>query len=399
MGWMLVLVAVIGGVAHAEQSVLLFEDFNDEALSADYEVLARGPAEGDEGDASCSNVTFLDVGLGGPSLVLSSTGGVDPSLGCYAGTTVVAGPFDITGCTTLYAGGYWMELGDEPQFCPTFWTTDAPPAGDCISVSLDGSSFIEYDDAHDEQGSFNVKHNGRSLPVPEGATEIWFALSQYDDKPAEDLDGNGLLDDGLAFDDLVVVCDPLELDCADGLDDDFDLDIDCDDEDCARDEDGDGESPCEGDCDDTSAEVGTFAVEVCDGLDTDCIDGLPADEADEDDDGALACGDDCDDADPTAFPGAAEVCDDGVDNDCDGLTDVEDESCEEPTPEPTPGDDDDSADPEGPEPVAEEAPGCACDAAGGGGLLLLPLLWRRRSTAIFRRDRRVQVVAVGQGID
>ncbi|MBS3143321.1 hypothetical protein J4446_00370 [Candidatus Woesearchaeota archaeon] len=37
--------------------------------------------------------------------------------------------------------------------------------------------------------------------------------------------------------------------------------------------------------------------------------------------------DDCDDSDPTIFPGGIEFCSDGVDNDCDGLTDFADSGC------------------------------------------------------------------------
>jgi len=41
-----------------------------------------------------------------------------------------------------------------------------------------------------------------------------------------------------------------------------------------------------------------------------------------------ACGgDDCDDADPGVSPGAAESCDNGLDDDCDGLTDAADDDC------------------------------------------------------------------------
>lgn len=42
---------------------------------------------------------------------------------------------------------------------------------------------------------------------------------------------------------------------------------------------------------------------------------------DQDGDGVTTCDHDCDDADPTSAPGLAEVCGDGVDNNCDGVTD------------------------------------------------------------------------------
>ena len=44
---------------------------------------------------------------------------------------------------------------------------------------------------------------------------------------------------------------------------------------------------------------------------------------------AVSCpaGDDCDDADPDVNPGQADVCDNGIDDDCDGLTDTDDPEC------------------------------------------------------------------------
>ena len=38
-------------------------------------------------------------------------------------------------------------------------------------------------------------------------------------------------------------------------------------------------------------------------------------------------GDDCDDVDPTVNPGADEDCENGIDDDCDGLTDYDDDDC------------------------------------------------------------------------
>jgi MYXO-CTERM domain-containing protein len=110
-------------------------------------------------------------------------------------------------------------------------------------------------------------------------------------------------------------------------------------------------SDTDGDCDDGNPNVNPDAVEVCNGRDDDC-DGL-TDDADpgldpdstetfhvdadgdgwggEDEvfacelpDGAAALMGDCDDRAPAVFPGAPELCN-GIDDDCDGRTDDEDE--------------------------------------------------------------------------
>ncbi len=114
------------------------------------------------------------------------------------------------------------------------------------------------------------------------------------------------------------------------------------------DEDGDGYTAAV-DCDDTNAEVHPTADELCDGIDNDCdgeidpdssvdaVDWYP--DADLDghgdsaspnrscvvpDDALLVAGD-CDDTNPAINEGATEECD-GIDNDCDGLVDAEDDN-------------------------------------------------------------------------
>ncbi len=79
-----------------------------------------------------------------------------------------------------------------------------------------------------------------------------------------------------------------------------------------------------GDCSDLRPDVHPGAVEICDGVDSNCNAAL--DGPGEDDDGDLhadracadAAGNDCDDANPAIYAGAAELCN-NVDNNCDGI--------------------------------------------------------------------------------
>ena len=120
------------------------------------------------------------------------------------------------------------------------------------------------------------------------------------------------------------------------------VDADCDGlELCFVDEDGDGHgagvpegiddltcgtsgwSSEDGDCDDDDGDVGPHVLETsCNGVDDDC-DPVTEDDADEDGDGYLGCTEDCDDTDAYVSPAAPEQCDNGVDDDCDGMVDEE----------------------------------------------------------------------------
>jgi MYXO-CTERM domain-containing protein len=105
---------------------------------------------------------------------------------------------------------------------------------------------------------------------------------------------------------------------------------DCDDSDATvdgADLDGDNFSTCAGDCDDADVLAFPGAPELCDSIDQNC-DGVTDDESDNDGDGFTPCnaisgqlpGGDCNDLNANQSPGLPEICN-GLDDNCDGVTD------------------------------------------------------------------------------
>ncbi len=248
--------------------------------------------------------------------------------------------------------------------------------GDGASVCDDDCNDTEPTIGPDAKEACNGGIDDDCNPFTDELGDADFDLIPYcddvcaDGPDFDDIDGDGVSD----------WCDPCPLDgpagdddgdgncnsvdkCP-GYDDDADRDLDglpdacdpCPDVRDERDADGDGDGfggAC--DCDDGASAAYPGAPEMCDGIDNDCngvIDGPTSLDAlalfpDVDGDGfgggeatlsdcaagpgAVGVGGDCDDTNPAVRPAAVEQCN-GVDDDCDGVTDPQCDSADEVEP-------------------------------------------------------------------
>ena len=179
-------------------------------------------------------------------------------------------------------------------------------------VDADGDGFVDHETGGDDCDDTDPS-------IHPGAVDVC----------GDDIDNNcdGIVDEGLTVDEDGDGFSPCLGDCDDSNADIFDdapelcdsLDNNCNEQvDEGWDNDKDGFSPCAGDCDDTLPSINPAAEEGCDLLDSDCDGNLGSDEIDGDSDGVAPCEGDCDDEQADSHPGAVEICD-GEDNDCNGL--------------------------------------------------------------------------------
>jgi len=234
------------------------------------------------------------------------------------------------------------------ELCDTFdndcdGTVDEPDAADAVNWYLDEDGDDYGDELADPVVACSQPNGSYSSDSTDcddlyentypDAPELCDGLdNDCDDEVDENLDCDG---DGYAStnqqgveidcDDNDAAVNPGQLEiCGSAVDNDCDGTADSSEEVCtdAIDDDLDGYSENDGDCDDSDPEVYPGAEEVNDTFDNDCDgqvdEGLPG--TDDDGDGLSENDGDCDDSDSEVYPDAVEVCD-TVDNDCDRLVD------------------------------------------------------------------------------
>jgi len=212
------------------------------------------------------------------------------------------------------------DEGDCDPGDPTVYPGAPDPVYNDVDNNCDGIPGVDSDgDGFASEGSGGEDCNDSDSGTNPGADEI------PGNEADEDCNGESLLCD--ADSDGLESSHP-----ACGGTDCDDFDAGCFSAEGCADNDADGQAVCKGDCDDEDARVLLENPEVCDGLDNDCVDGVPLDEVDSDADGYVACeswvgdagsvigGGDCDSEAPLSWPGAPEQCD-LEDNDCDGTVD------------------------------------------------------------------------------
>ena len=230
----------------------------------------------------------------------------------------------ITTCTT--GAGYVHTVGD----CDDYAATVSPSAPEvCDYQDNDCDGYVDDTDL-DVSGmsTWYDDVDGDGFGDAADTRFACFAPSHYVSDATDCDDGDGAVNP-----DAEEVCDGVDNDCDSDVDD-ADPSVSAG---VATYTDGDGDgfgdsgtatTACSppvsnvyvaGDCDDAQMSAYPGAPEVWyDGIDGDCDGGCDFDQDGDGDDADGYDGGDCDDGDPDVNPEAAEVCRDGVDNNCDG---------------------------------------------------------------------------------
>ena len=194
---------------------------------------------------------------------------------------------------------------------------DQNPAGAEVCNYEDDDCDGEVDE--DQRPLFYLDEDADGYGLANETTDAYCSLGDVAQagESFSDVHGDCNDDDAQIHPAATEVCDGLDNDCDEQVDED-----DCCDED-PTDNDGDGFSEADGDCDDDAWTVFPGGTEIPDGLDNDCdgeIDeGTPAEDADGD--GYSVLQGDCDDTDDGVAPDLDEIEGDYKDNDCDGEID------------------------------------------------------------------------------
>ena len=264
-------------------------------------------------------------------------------------------------CLTDNDGDGYAQMPDGTQ-CYTFETFDSYGDGwngNSLDIYESGTLVLSVENQN-EDGSTSATPGGEYMtveycPDPMASTiEIRYTDGQYNSEVAFDLyspygqliasgEGSGTTDlivDGVTYTD------------GDTILTFYQYGMDCDDADAnvygGSDNDGDGYLACYADCNDYDATVNNGATETWyDGVDQDCdglsdydqdmdgdddinYGGTDCDDQDSmvegldiDGDGVSTCDGDCDDSDETIYAGATETWYDGIDQDCSGGSDYD----------------------------------------------------------------------------